>query len=154
MDLVKLRGVVAGWRGAHLKIGFTNGCFDLLHPGHVRLLSEARRQCDRLIVGLNTDASVRRLKGPERPVQSELARAIVLASLTAVDAVVLFDEDTPLSLIEAVAPDRLIKGADYTLDQVVGGEFVRSRGGEVVLIPLQEGQSTTRLIGRMQASGG
>ena len=127
-----------------LRIGFANGCFDLIHPGHVHLLTRARAGCDRLIVALNTDASVRRLKGPTRPVQNEDARAIVMASLSPVDMVMLFDEDTPLELIRALRPDVLIKGADYTVDQVVGGDLVQSWGGEVLLVELREGHSTTR----------
>jgi D-beta-D-heptose 7-phosphate kinase/D-beta-D-heptose 1-phosphate adenosyltransferase len=140
---------LAAWRRAGLTVGFTNGCFDLIHPGHVRLLNKARARCDRLVVGLNTDASVQRLKGPTRPVQNELARSTVMASIGAVDLVMLFDEDTPLQLIEALRPDVLFKGADYRLDQVVGGEFVASYGGEVALIDLEEGHSTTGIIRRM-----
>src|SRR5262249_47864799 len=124
---------VARWRAAGLKVGFTNGCFDLIHPGHVRLLGQARAACDRLVVGLNTDESVKRLKGPQRPIQNELARATVMASIGAVDLVVLFAEDTPLAMIEALRPDVLIKGADYRLDQVVGADIVQSYGGKVVL---------------------
>jgi D-beta-D-heptose 7-phosphate kinase/D-beta-D-heptose 1-phosphate adenosyltransferase len=141
---------VAAWRAQGLVVGFTNGCFDLLHPGHVALLSSARAQCDRLIVGLNTDASVRRLKGEGRPVNGEMARAVVLAALATVDAVVLFDEDTPLKLIEAVAPDVLVKGADYTIDRVVGADFVKARGGRVVLVDLVPGESTTGMLQRMR----
>ncbi len=134
-----------------LRVGFTNGCFDLIHPGHVRLLGKARAVCDRLIVGLNSDASVKRLKGPERPVQQEMARATVMASIGAVDLVVLFEEDTPEELIHALRPDLLLKGADYTIDQVVGSEFVRSYGGEVRLIPLETGHSTSSIVRRMKA---
>ncbi len=136
----------AEWRRQGLRIGFTNGCFDLVHPGHVRLLAESRAACDRLIVGLNTDASVQRLKGPARPVQNELARATVMASIGAVDLVVLFAEDTPLALIEALRPDVLVKGADYTVAQVVGADRVRSWGGRVHLVDLQQGHSTTRMV--------
>jgi D-beta-D-heptose 7-phosphate kinase/D-beta-D-heptose 1-phosphate adenosyltransferase len=132
-----------------LRIGFANGCFDLIHPGHVRLLSEARAACDRLIVGLNTDESVRRLKGPTRPVQNETARATVMASLAPVDLVVLFDEDTPIELIRALRPDVLVKGADYTIDKVVGADLVQSWGGGVLLVDLQHGHSTTGTIRRM-----
>ena len=132
-----------------LRVGFTNGCFDLIHPGHVRLLAAARAACDRLVVALNTDDSVRRLKGPDRPVQSEAARATVMASIAASNMVVLFDQDTPEELIRALRPDVLFKGADYTVDQVVGGEFVRAYGGQVELIPLQPGHSTTGTIRRM-----
>ncbi|MBN8531715.1 MAG: D-glycero-beta-D-manno-heptose-7-phosphate kinase [Alphaproteobacteria bacterium] len=140
---------VAQWRRQGKKIGFTNGCFDLLHPGHVSLLRQAKSLCDRLVVGLNTDASVKRLKGESRPVQQEMARALVLASLEAVDAVVLFREDTPLELIQLLEPDVLVKGADYRVDQVVGADFVQRRGGKVELVPLTEGQSTTGMIARI-----
>ena len=140
---------VARWRAKGLKVGFTNGCFDLLHPGHVAILSQARAACDRLVVGLNSDASVRRLKGPTRPVQSEAARATVLSSLAPVDLVVIFGEDTPLALIEILRPDVLVKGADYTVATVVGAEQVQGWGGRVVLAELIEGQSTTNTIRRM-----
>ncbi|MFL5252424.1 MAG: D-glycero-beta-D-manno-heptose-7-phosphate kinase [Rhodopila sp.] len=142
---------VADWHRRGFKVGFANGCFDLIHPGHVRLLSEARAACDRLIVALNTDASVKRLKGPTRPLQNELARATVMASMTPVDLVVLFDEDTPLEAIKALRPDVLVKGSDYTVDQVVGGDLVQSWGGKVLLVTLREGHSTTGTIRRMTA---
>jgi len=144
---------VAGWHSRGLKVGFANGCFDLIHPGHVRLLSEARAACDRLIVALNTDASVKRLKGPTRPLQSEVARATVMASMSPVDLVILFDEDTPLQAIQALRPDVLVKGSDYTVDQVVGGDLVQGWGGKVVLVTLREGHSTTGTIRRMTAAG-
>jgi D-beta-D-heptose 7-phosphate kinase / D-beta-D-heptose 1-phosphate adenosyltransferase len=140
---------VAGWRAQGLKVGFANGCFDLIHPGHVHLLTEARARCDRLVVALNTDASVQRLKGPTRPLQNETARAVVMASLSPVDLVVLFGEDTPLELIRTLRPDVLVKGADYSLDEVVGGDLVRSWGGMVLLVELQQGHSTTGTIRRM-----
>ena len=140
---------VARWRARGLKIDFTNGCFDLIHTGHISLLAQARGACDRLIVGLNTDASVKRLKGASRPVNAEMARAIVLAALETVDLVVLFDEDTPIKLIEALRPDALIKGADYTVEQVVGAAVVQSYGGRVVLAALTPGQSTSGTIARM-----
>lgn len=140
---------VKEWREAGLEVGFANGCFDLLHAGHVRILEFARSQCDRLVVGLNSDASVRRLKGPSRPVQSQDVRSIVLSSLADVDLVVVFDEETPLSLIEKLEPEVLIKGADYTEDAVVGGDFVLKRGGRIRLCPLVEGQSTTSTIRKM-----
>ncbi len=136
------------WRRQALRIGFTNGCFDLLHRGHVRLLAEARARCDRLVVGLNSDASVARLKGPERPIQREGDRADVLAALEAVDLVVIFGQDTPLDLIGKVRPSVLLKGADYKREEVVGREIVEADGGEVVLIDLVPGYSTTRLISR------
>ncbi|MGD0104961.1 MAG: D-glycero-beta-D-manno-heptose-7-phosphate kinase [Rhodopila sp.] len=140
---------VADWRRRGLKIGFANGCFDLIHPGHVRLLSEARGACDRLIVALNTDASVKRLKGPSRPLQNEMARATVMASMAPVDLVTLFDDDTPLEMIQALRPDVLVKGSDYTVDQVVGGDLVQGWGGKVVLVTLRDGHSTTGTIRRM-----
>lgn len=140
---------VARWRRNGLKIGFTNGCFDLLHPGHVSLLTQARAQCDRLVVGLNSDASVQRLKGPGRPVQNEQARAAVLASLASVDLVVVFEEDTPLSLIGELKPDLLVKGADYRHDQVVGAEIVEAYGGKVLLAQLVPGFSTTATIAKL-----
>jgi D-beta-D-heptose 7-phosphate kinase / D-beta-D-heptose 1-phosphate adenosyltransferase len=150
-DFAGVDTAVAAWRREGLSIGFTNGCFDLLHPGHVQLLCEARSHCDRLIVGLNSDSSVKRLKGATRPVQSEGARSIVLAGLAFVDAVVLFAEDTPLELIKHIRPDILVKGADYRLDQVVGHDIVASYGGKVVLVNLIPDSSTTRIIDRLKA---
>jgi D-beta-D-heptose 7-phosphate kinase/D-beta-D-heptose 1-phosphate adenosyltransferase len=140
------------WRKQDLRIGFTNGCFDILHPGHVKVLTAARGACDRLIVGLNSDASVKRLKGEARPVQSERARAEVLAALEAVDLVVIFEENTPLKLIEEIKPSVLVKGGDYTREQVVGHEIVEAHGGEVVLVEVLAGFSTTSLVDR--ARGG
>jgi D-beta-D-heptose 7-phosphate kinase/D-beta-D-heptose 1-phosphate adenosyltransferase len=136
------------WRKQELRIGFTNGCFDILHPGHVKVLTAARGACDRLIVGLNSDASVKRLKGEGRPVQDERARAEVLAALEAVDLVVVFEEDTPLDLITRIKPSVLVKGGDYTRDQVVGHEVVEAGGGEVLLVDILEGFSTTSLVQR------
>lgn len=144
------KAIAERWRREGMKVGFTNGCFDLLHPGHLSLLRQARHSCDRLVVGINTDESVQRLKGPTRPVQSELARATVLASLETVDLVVLFGEETPRELIEAVRPDVLVKGADYSIDQVVGADFVQSYGGRVVLANLEVGFSTSNTIARMR----
>jgi D-beta-D-heptose 7-phosphate kinase / D-beta-D-heptose 1-phosphate adenosyltransferase len=140
------------WRHQDLRIGFTNGCFDILHPGHVKVLTAARGACDRLIVGLNSDASVKRLKGETRPVQSERARAEVLAALEAVDLVVIFEEDTPLKLIEQIKPSALVKGGDYTREQVVGHEIVEAHGGQVILVEVLQGFSTTSLVDR--ARGG
>jgi D-beta-D-heptose 7-phosphate kinase/D-beta-D-heptose 1-phosphate adenosyltransferase len=151
--LEDLLQVADRWRDANLRIAFTNGCFDLLHPGHVSLLTQAKKAADRLVVGLNSDLSVRRLKGDGRPAQSEAARATVLASLACVDAVVIFSEDTPFELIQALRPDVLVKGADYTLDKVVGADLVRSRGGEVLLVDLVAGQSTTNTLKRVGAAG-
>jgi len=143
------RGRVDLWRKAGFRIGFTNGCFDLVHPGHVSLLEQARHQCDRLVVGLNSDASVTRLKGEGRPIQDQLSRSAVLGAMAAVDMVVIFDDDTPLSLIQALKPDVLVKGADYTVDTVVGASDVQSWGGEVYLASLVDGQSTTRMAGKL-----
>ena len=137
------------WRRRGWRVGFTNGCFDLLHPGHVSLLQQARSACDRLVVGLNSDASVKRLKGAERPIQSETSRAAVLASLASVDLVVIFREDDPLKLIDALRPDVLVKGADYSLSQVVGADEVQSWGGKVVLADILSGHSTSDTIRRM-----
>lgn len=143
--LVALR---AYWRRRGLSVGFTNGCFDLVHPGHASLIRQAAGGCDRLILALNTDASVRRLKGPGRPLQPQAARAEVVGALKGVAAVVLFDEDTPLDLIAALRPDLLVKGADYTEETVVGAELVRASGGRVMLARLVPGQSTSRLAAR------
>ena len=140
------------WRKQGLRIGFTNGCFDILHPGHVKVLTAARGACDRLIVGLNSDASVKRLKGEGRPVQDERARAEVLAALEAVDLVAIFEEDTPIRLITEIKPSVLVKGGDYTREQVVGHEIVEAHGGEVVLVDVLLGHSTTSLVNR--AKGG
>ena len=139
------------WRAAGDSIVFTNGVYDLLHRGHVEYLEEARALGDRLVVGVNSDASVRRLKGPERPILSQQDRSALVAALACVDLVVLFEDDTPLRLIEAVAPDVLCKGGDYALDQIVGREFVESRGGRVERIALREGLSTSALVERIRA---
>ncbi|MBW8773442.1 MAG: D-glycero-beta-D-manno-heptose 1-phosphate adenylyltransferase [Gemmatimonadetes bacterium] len=151
---VRTRAEAVAWRGGQRgKVVFTNGVFDLLHPGHVELLERARAEGDLLVVGVNTDASVRRLgKGTDRPIVPEGARARVLAGLAAVDCVVLFDEDTPLEVITALAPDVLVKGADYTLDRIVGADVVQGRGGRVVRVPIVAGFSTTSIIGRLRAS--
>ncbi|MBT3395964.1 MAG: D-glycero-beta-D-manno-heptose 1-phosphate adenylyltransferase [Alphaproteobacteria bacterium] len=137
------------WRDQGQSVAFTNGCFDLVHPGHVSLLNQARAAADRLVVGLNTDASVRGLKGEGRPIQNETARAAVLASMGAVDMVIPFAEETPMGLIESIRPDVLVKGADYTVDQVVGGAFVESYGGRIVLAELAPGESSTGLVSRI-----
>jgi D-beta-D-heptose 7-phosphate kinase / D-beta-D-heptose 1-phosphate adenosyltransferase len=142
------RAIREHWRRQGLSVGFTNGCFDLLHPGHVAILRGAARLCDRLVVGLNADESVARLKGPTRPVQRAAARAAVLGAIDCVDLVVIFEEDTPFDLIGALMPDVLIKGADYADDQIVGADVVRAAGGRVERIKLVEGQSTSELIRR------
>jgi D-beta-D-heptose 7-phosphate kinase/D-beta-D-heptose 1-phosphate adenosyltransferase len=142
---------VAHWRGSGLKIGFTNGCFDILHRGHVAYLAEARKACDRLIVAVNTDRSVHALKGEGRPVHDLEGRAMVLAGLAAVDLVTPFDAETPIALIEAIRPDVLMKGADYTVETVVGAHFVQGYGGAVKLVPLVEGYSTSTAIQKLRA---
>ena len=142
---------LAEWRKQGLRVGFTNGCFDLLHPGHVKLLAGARAACDRLVVGLNGDASVARLKGQGRPVQPVAARAEVLAALEAVDLVAVFDEDTPEKLIARVKPTVLVKGGDYTREQVVGRELVEAMGGQVILIEIVPGHSTSDMVARTRA---
>ena len=140
-------------RGVSGRVVFTNGVFDLLHPGHIDLLTAARAAGDALIVGVNSDASVRRLgKGPERPIRPERDRAYVLAALAAVDAVVIFDEDTPLELVRALEPDVLVKGGDYREETIVGAKEVRARGGNVVVIPLRDGQSTTSIVERLRGT--
>jgi D-beta-D-heptose 7-phosphate kinase/D-beta-D-heptose 1-phosphate adenosyltransferase len=147
--LQRMADEVARWRARGLRVGFTNGCFDILHKGHVAYLTQAKAWCDRLIVGLNSDESVRELKGEGRPVNDLESRALVLAGLGSVDLVVPFDEPTPLTLIEAARPEVLIKGADYSEDEVVGGKEVKSWGGEVRLAAIVEGYSTTAAIARM-----
>jgi len=147
------RALCDRWRDSGQRVGFTNGCFDLLHPGHIRILQGARRTCDKLIVGLNSDSSIVRLKGNGRPVQSEAARAEVIGALGCVDAVVLFEQDTPFELIRCLEPDVLIKGADYAEDQIVGADLVRARGGRIERIPLKDGHSTTRLIEKAFSGG-
>ena len=144
-----LQRQVTAWRADGFSVGFTNGCFDLLHPGHISTLTESRNRVDRLVLALNTDASIRRLKGPHRPVQDETARLTVAAALEAVDAVILFDTETPLHIIVALRPDVLFKGGDYNLDTVVGRDEVEAYGGRVELIPYLSDTSTTLLIERM-----
>ena len=146
LDLHTLAAKVDNWRKAGHSVGFTNGCFDILHPGHLRVLEEAKARCGRLIVGLNSDASVSRLKGANRPVNGQVTRARMLAGLSAVDGVVIFDEDTPAELIAKLQPDLLVKGGDYTEDTIVGADTVRARGGGVYIVPLLDGFSTTATI--------
>lgn len=148
-DVAQLQENLAFWRANGERIVFTNGCFDLLHLGHVTLLQSAKQEGERLIIGLNSDESVRRLKGPDRPVIGELERAQLLASMSCVDSVVIFNQETPLELIRTIRPDVLVKGADYKEQQVVGATEVRSWGGRVALIPLVEGHSTTRILTRL-----
>lgn len=141
---------VAIWKFLGKKISFTNGCFDILHAGHIASLSEAAKEGDVLIVGVNTDASTKRLKGPERPVNDQDSRALLLASLIIVDAVTLFDEDTPYELITSVLPDVIVKGGDYTFEQMIGAKEVVANGGRVVINPILEGYSTTGIIEKIR----
>jgi D-beta-D-heptose 7-phosphate kinase/D-beta-D-heptose 1-phosphate adenosyltransferase len=141
---------LAQWRAAGKRIVFTNGCFDILHEGHLRYLCDARALGDILVIGLNSDASVRRLKGPERPINQETSRSLMLAGLLPVDGVILFEEDTPLNLIEALAPDVLVKGGDWSVDQIVGAEGVIARGGEVYSLPFHDGFSTTGMVNKIR----
>jgi len=142
------------WRAAKAKVVFTNGVFDLVHRGHVEYLEDARALGDRLVVGLNSDASTRRLKGPSRPIVGEQDRAALVRALACVDLVVAFEDDTPLRLIEAVKPDVLVKGADYGVAEIVGREFVESRGGQVTTVPLREGLSTSEIVRRIREGKG
>lgn len=137
------------WKFLAKKIAFTNGCFDILHEGHIFSLSQAAKEGDVLIVGVNADASTRRLKGPSRPVNNEHSRALLIASLLMVDAVIVFEEDTPLELITAIMPDTIVKGGDYTVEQVVGGKEVMANGGRVVINPIVQGFSTTGIIDKI-----
>jgi D-beta-D-heptose 7-phosphate kinase/D-beta-D-heptose 1-phosphate adenosyltransferase len=154
LSLEDLSRELAPARRGRAKVVFTNGCFDLLHVGHVRYLREARRMGDILVVGVNTDASVRRLKGPSRPVQPEQDRAEILAGLACVDHVVLFGEDTPLAVIERLRPDVLVKGGDWPVEAIVGREVVEASGGKVATIPYVEGMSTSALIERIRKAAG
>jgi len=154
LSLDPLRGRVAAWRSAGERVVFTNGCFDLLHIGHIALLESARREGNRLIVAINSDASVQALKGPTRPVVAESERARILAALAAVDAVVVFEDPTPLQLIVALRPDVIVKGGDYNEDTIVGAKEVRSWGGRVKIVPTVEGFSTTKLIAKATAPSG
>lgn len=149
-DLLKQ---VARWRLLSKKVAFTNGCFDILHAGHIASLSDAAKEADFLIVGLNSDASTKRLKGEERPVTDENSRALLLANLAIVDAVTLFDEDTPYELITALMPDVIVKGGDYTIDKIVGAEEVIANGGKVIINPILEGFSTTGIIDKIRRLG-
>jgi D-glycero-beta-D-manno-heptose 1-phosphate adenylyltransferase len=148
--LSQLLEQLKSWREQGQKIVFTNGCFDLLHLGHVDYLEKARQLGDKLVLGLNTDQSISSIKGPNRPLQDELSRARVMASLLFVDAVVLFDSDTPLNLIKAVQPDILVKGDDYAVDQIVGQKEVIAAGGEVKTVPLVTGYSTTNIVKKIE----
>ena len=153
LDTAGLERFIREARDAGKRIVFTNGVFDLLHPGHVRYLRAARAHGDLLIVGLNSDASVRRNKGPDRPVNPEQERAEVLAALDCVAAVSIFDDDTPADIIRRVQPDILVKGADWPADQIVGRDTVEARGGRVILEPVEQGHSTSAIISRVRSAG-
>ena len=149
-DDTKFNQMLAEWRSNKKKIVFTNGCFDILHPGHLFSLAQAAKEADYLVVGLNSDQSVQRLKGPTRPINNTDSRALVLANLMVVDMVVVFEEDTPLQLIMALMPDIMVKGGDYTIDEIVGAKEVIAHGWKVIINPIVEGFSTTNLIEKIK----
>ena len=151
--LPSLLAAINGWRLTGQNISFTNGCFDILHEGHIFSLSQAASEADILIVGVNSDASTKRLKGDERPINNEQSRSLLLASLAIVDAVVIFEEDTPLNLIVTILPDVLVKGGDYTIEQIVGAKEVIANGGRVVINPIVQGFSTTGIIEKIRKLG-
>lgn len=150
VTLDKAVQIIAGWRLLNRTVAFTNGCFDILHEGHIYSLSQAAKECNYLIVGINSDSSVKRLKGNNRPVNHQHSRALIVASLIMVDLVILFEEDTPLALINTLKPNVLVKGGDYTVDTIVGAKDVISNGGRVVINPIIKGFSTTNLIQKMK----
>jgi len=152
-ELPQLMATLAGWRVTGKTVAFTNGCFDILHEGHIFSLSQAAKEADYLIVGVNSDASTKRLKGNDRPINNEKSRALVLASLMIIDAVIIFEEDTPLHLISTILPDVLVKGGDYTIDQIVGAKEVMANGGRVVINPIVQGFSTTGIVEKIRRLG-
>lgn len=141
-----LQKQLAAWRVNNKTVAFTNGCFDILHEGHIFSLNQAAAEADILVIGVNSDQSVKRLKGPERPINNQISRTILLSNLAVVDAVVIFEEDTPLTHIQAIMPDVIVKGGDYTVDQIVGAKEVLANGGRVVINPIVDGFSTTGII--------
>ena len=143
--------LIRTWEESGYSIGFTNGCFDIIHPGHISLLHCAKNECDKLVVGLNSDSSVAKLKGKDRPIQKENARATVLLALKDVDIVIIFNEETPIKLIELIKPDVLIKGGDYKIDEIVGAEFIQQNGGRVVLSDYKNGHSTSDIIKKIES---
>ncbi len=151
IDIEELVRQLAVWRFLGNKVVFTNGCFDIIHLGHIDYLSKARDLGDRLIIGLNTDDSVKRIKGDSRPITDEKSRAMILASFKFVDAIVLFNEDTPYNLINEVKPDVLVKGSDYSTDEIVGGDIVENNGGEIITIDYLEGYSTTSILNKIKS---
>ena len=150
VSIEEAKTIIYGWKLLGKTTAFTNGCFDIIHQGHIFSLGQAAKEADYLIVGLNSDASVQRLKGPTRPINNTESRAIVISNLAIVDLVVVFEEDTPLELIKALLPDVLVKGGDYTIDQIVGAKEVIAGGGKVIINPIVEGYSTTGLIEKIK----
>jgi D-beta-D-heptose 7-phosphate kinase/D-beta-D-heptose 1-phosphate adenosyltransferase len=150
MTIATAKTIMAALKVTGKKVSFTNGCFDILHPGHLFSLSQTAKEADYLLVGLNSDASVKKLKGPERPINNTESRASILANLVLVDVVVVFEEDTPLELIQTLLPDVLVKGGDYTIDTIVGAKEVIANGGKVIINPIVEGFSTTNIIEKIK----
>jgi rfaE bifunctional protein nucleotidyltransferase chain/domain len=150
--LDQLKKQIAAWRVNNKSIAFSNGCFDILHEGHLFSLNQAASEADILIIGANSDASVKRLKGPDRPINNQISRAIMLSNLAIVDAVIVFEDDTPLALIKEIMPDVIVKGGDYTVDQIVGAKEIIANGGRVVINPIVEGFSTTGIIQQIKQS--
>jgi len=148
--VAEAKALISAWKVTGKTFSFTNGCFDILHPGHLFSLAQAAKEADYVIVGLNSDQSVQKLKGPTRPINNTYSRAIVLANLMVVDLVVIFEEDTPLELIQTLLPDVLVKGGDYTIEQIVGAKEVIAAGGSVIINPIVEGFSTTNLIEKIK----
>jgi D-beta-D-heptose 7-phosphate kinase/D-beta-D-heptose 1-phosphate adenosyltransferase len=150
MTIDQAKAMISAWRITGKTVSFTNGCFDILHPGHLFSIGQAAKEADYLIVGLNSDASIKRLKGPERPINDTHSRALVIANLVLVDAVVVFEEDTPYELITQLLPDVLVKGGDYTIDTIVGAKEVIANGGKVIINPIVDGFSTTQIIEKIK----
>jgi D-beta-D-heptose 7-phosphate kinase/D-beta-D-heptose 1-phosphate adenosyltransferase len=150
MTIDQAKSIICGWKMKGKTVAFTNGCFDILHPGHLFSIGQAAKEADYLIVGLNSDASVKRLKGPDRPINSTESRALVIANLVLVDAVVVFEEDTPYELITTLLPDILVKGGDYTIENIVGAKEVIANGGKVIINPIVDGFSTTNIIEKIK----
>lgn len=150
LNIDQAKAMISAWKVTGKTVAFTNGCFDILHPGHLFSIGQAAKEADYLIVGLNSDASVKRLKGPERPINTTESRALVIANLVLVDAVVVFEEDTPFELITTLLPDVLVKGGDYTIDKIVGAKEVIANGGKVIINPIVDGFSTTNMIEKIK----
>ncbi len=150
MTIDQAKAMMSAWKITGKTVAFTNGCFDILHPGHLFSIAQAAKEADYLIVGLNSDASIKRLKGPERPINNTESRALIIANLVLVDAVVVFEEDTPYELITTLLPDVLVKGGDYTIDNIVGAKEVIANGGKVIINPIVEGFSTTNIIEKIK----